>query len=207
MNPAVKIVLGTASLAGVTGGGILVKKYITPSDGIRTTLISEQLKTDGYVLLDENGDWNATYNKYKETSFNYPRFSLNSQELKDIKSECAKVLNSPNNNSDYKKARKWCVKPMSVKELIASKKLNLLDVKDTGSENQAEYQSLINEYKKSGKGEKAINGLTLNEDSNNWSLLRAQCKTLSEKDFWNADYDSAIYKVELWCVREAINKS
>ncbi|CBY92464.1 hypothetical protein HF1_04560 [Mycoplasma haemofelis str. Langford 1] len=156
--------------------------------------------------LDESGDWTATHNKYKETSFNYPRFSLKSQELKELKDECRKILNSQSNDEDYKKARKWCVKPMSVKELIASKKLTLLDIKDAGSDNQSEYQSLVDEYKKTGKGDKAISELTLSDENNNWSLLRAQCKALSEKDFWNTDYDSSVYKVGVWCVREALSR-
>ncbi|AEW45194.1 hypothetical protein MHC_01640 [Mycoplasma haemocanis str. Illinois] len=211
MSLPIKASLGVVALTGTIGGGILVNNYFTKNSGEpKKTLISKRLESEGYVLLDVNKDaeWTNTVNKHKETNFTYPRFSLKaSQELIDLKKECQRVLNVTNNEEDYKKAKKWCVKPMSVKDLISSKKLTLLKVQTNDNSNKQEFQSLVERYEKEGNGNNAIKGLSLeisgNKD-NNWSKLRDKCRELSEKEFWSMDYDDEVLKVEMWCINEAV---
>ncbi|AEG72702.1 hypothetical protein MHF_0426 [Mycoplasma haemofelis Ohio2] len=211
MSLPAKAALGAASLTGVVGGGILVKNYAFDKDS-KENLISNRLKSEGYVLLDANKDedWTNTVNKHKGTDFTYPRFTLKaSQELSDLKKECKRVLDTVGNAEDYKKAKKWCVKPVSIKDLISSKNLTLLKVQSNDNTDQQTFQSLVERYEKEGTGNKAISGLALetagNKDSN-WSKLRDKCKDLSEKEFWSVDYDDEVLKVEMWCVNEAIKK-
>ncbi|AEG72772.1 hypothetical protein MHF_0500 [Mycoplasma haemofelis Ohio2] len=198
--------LGTIGAA--TGGGILIKNKL--SSGEKEISVSRRLTKEGYTLLNASVDaeWNTTLEKHKSDQIKHPKFQPTSSDLRALQEACKSILRKTEvSEDDYKKAKKWCVKPVSVRELIKAKNKNLLDVDKSGDENKGEWQKLSERYEKEGKGSKAIEGLTIPPSSgkteDDWKQLRTKCKELADKDFWSDKYDEELDKVIMWCTSES----
>ncbi|AEG72705.1 hypothetical protein MHF_0429 [Mycoplasma haemofelis Ohio2] len=195
--------LGVAGAAA--GGGILIKNQLTPNE--EKPSVSKRLENEGYTILKESmdSDWSTTLTKHKDTQVKHPKFLLTSQELPSLKAACKDVLVRTDVSEDnYKKAKKWCVKPVSIGDLIKAKRLNLLDTTKTDETGKEQWKPLADEYVNTGKGVNQITGLTLPLTSGNreddWKQLRTKCKELIAKDFWSEQYGDELSKSIMWCV-------
>ncbi|AEW45234.1 hypothetical protein MHC_01840 [Mycoplasma haemocanis str. Illinois] len=204
MTNLTKGLISLSTIGAATGGGILIKNKL--SSEVKRISISQRLTQEGYTFLNAANDaeWGTTLEKHKSDQIKHPKFQLSSSNLRELQEVCkSELMKTEYSEDDYKKAKKWCVKPISVRELIKAKNKNLLDVDKSGEENKEEWKKLSDQYEATGKGDKAIEGLTIPPSSgkteNDWKQLRTKCKELADKDFWSDKYDEELDKAIMWC--------
>ncbi|AEW45241.1 hypothetical protein MHC_01875 [Mycoplasma haemocanis str. Illinois] len=203
MSIAPKIALGALSVGGIAGGGVLI------SQNLSKETISDKLKGEGYTILtdDSHEEWNTVLTKFKEGSINLPKFSLTNQELKTLQSKCKEVLSKSNfDEDDYKKSKKWCVKPTSIKEVLGKRGIQSLNFETNSERDKDSWIKMATKYVIHGTGNKKIGNFTISPTPKDtgWSQLKAQCKTLIEKDsWWNSDFEDELTKAKLWCTKSS----
>ncbi|AEW45197.2 hypothetical protein MHC_01655 [Mycoplasma haemocanis str. Illinois] len=205
MTNLTKGLMSLGFVGAVSGGGILIKNKWTSRE--EKLSVSKRLENEGYTILNYSvdSDWSTTLTKHKDAQIKHPKFLLNSQELSALKETCRAILSKTDISvDDYKKAKKWCVKPVTIGDLIKSKKLKLLDTTKDDETDKAQWKPLADEYVHKGKGTNQITGLTLPLTSGNrdddWKQLRTKCKELIAKDFWSDQYEDETSRAIMWCV-------
>ncbi|CBY93014.1 hypothetical protein HF1_10060 [Mycoplasma haemofelis str. Langford 1] len=194
LSPA-KLVLGLGATSATVGGGVWVVKSM---EGSPKVTIKDRLKRDGYSPLDvgKSDGWSEVLNAYNQKKdspdlrFDHGNEQISEQRLKDT---CAEVFKEDEKDSKYEKAKKWCVIPNSVSQVLVSKSLKVLDTSKTGEEDKTKWEPLKTQYK-----DNDIPNFSLT--SQDWKVLRTKCKDLVGKKPWDDDYKTSITHAERWCI-------
>ncbi|CBY92976.1 hypothetical protein HF1_09680 [Mycoplasma haemofelis str. Langford 1] len=196
---AVKAASGLGVAAATVGGGIFVAKGMEGSPSTPKSTVQDKLKQNGYSPLDlEKSDgWSevlGAYNQHKNNlsiRFDHGDREISEQELKDA---CSSAFNS---DDKYENAKRWCVVPYSVSQVLTSKSFKVLDV----DSDEDEWDNLKGQYK-----ENEIPGLVL-RSTEDWQSLRTKCKELVEKKPWSDGYEDSISHATRWCTHAFVNNS
>ncbi|AEW45684.1 hypothetical protein MHC_04140 [Mycoplasma haemocanis str. Illinois] len=199
-----KAVLVTLGAGVASLGAYGIYRYRDLSDS-KTENIGTRLVREKFELLKDlhTEQWKNSLSKYNsKTSAN-----VDENRLKGICKDL--IAKNTSSESDYKTARLYCVVPRNVQERL--KDLGFHSLKTTGDNedgDKSKWTKLAESYVTHGKGDNQIESLTLpasGGDSNNWSSLRQNCKTILEKEHWDDKFETYFLKSKMWYTEEAFS--
>ncbi|AEW45216.1 hypothetical protein MHC_01750 [Mycoplasma haemocanis str. Illinois] len=217
MSVLSKLAMGLGG-AGVVGTGcyFVVSNFSSP-EKIKEKL-SSRLAREGFDLLNFDSETSVSQNwkdilvEYKKqgeaTSEKFP-FSLaasgTDEEKKNVdflKEACRILVDSEDESNDaYIKARRWCVVPKTVKEILGKLNKRNLKYENNESEDNDVWKSKIGKYDHS---KLPLSGITWpgSGDDQKVSELKKGCKTLLEKTTktYSKDFTTEYETAVSWCL-------
>ncbi|AEW45526.1 hypothetical protein MHC_03330 [Mycoplasma haemocanis str. Illinois] len=193
-----------ASLAGIgsVGGGLgayklyssFSKEKVIPNQTIFDKLKGEKFSPLGTGADDEQ-HWTKIKGEYEKAKNDLSKvFSSNVDELKD---KCKEALAKPESDSDYQKAKRWCVTPVTIKDYLTQFNVKALDI--TGNTNESEWTSKVGEYEKSENESARISDLKTLTESKKWEQLRNKCGTIVGKHSYEESFSELLDQSKPWC--------
>ncbi|CBY92998.1 hypothetical protein HF1_09900 [Mycoplasma haemofelis str. Langford 1] len=202
MDP-LKLALATAG-AGLGAYGMYSYGAFSGSkaENVGTRLVDEKFE----LLTNSHTEhWKTSSDKYNSKKASGTE-AIDETKLKTL---CRDLLSKDKtSDSDYKKAKLYCVVPRNVQQRLLDIGIHALktDGQDEAGD-KSKWEKLATSYVIHGKGEDQIESLTLttpDSSSNNWSSLREKCKIVLEKDHWDDSFDSYLKKAKKWCTEESL---
>ncbi|AEW45600.1 hypothetical protein MHC_03700 [Mycoplasma haemocanis str. Illinois] len=198
---------GLASLAGAgsIGGGFgIYKLYTENRKSNLTRTIADKLRSEKFSLLGRSTEdakhWQDIKGEYEKKKNSSEAFSSSAQ-LEDI---CLEVLTKPETDSDYQKAKRWCVTPVTISEHLNKFNLKALNTSDTTD--QAAWTNKVTEYEKQENANKRISDLATLNESSKWEQIRNKCKTITSKKSYEDSFSELLDKSKLWCFTPLSNQ-
>ncbi|AEG73212.1 hypothetical protein MHF_0955 [Mycoplasma haemofelis Ohio2] len=195
-----------ASLAGLGGiGGGLGAYKLYSSSGVEKSIssgtIEDRLKAEEFSILgtepSDEANWTKIKEAYEKVKTDPTKaFSEKSGDLKDL---CKAALSKQETDSDYPKAKRWCVVPISL-----SSHLNKLGFKSLSSQDDAsnpdktKWENMVTEHKKDENKSKRISDLG-SLDNEGWKVIMKKCKEIGDKQNYDDEFTSKFENYKDWC--------
>ncbi|OAL10594.1 hypothetical protein A6V39_00820 [Candidatus Mycoplasma haematobovis] len=218
-----KIMAG-ATCAGITGcAGIGTYLHLNNSKEVTGTStiepvtaenISQKLGKIGYQVLktegaDDDAQWDAiliAYNKIQQKGEIFSISTVGKIETRDnLKSECKKAIDSDSSeNTNYSLAKRWCVKPESINEMLKRNRHTKLDNNNAGI-NKKKWKEKISLIKDKAEEMQSMGLVFQDNDDNNVALLEATCEKLkidSTKTHDDKEFEKHYTQAKNWCSLE-----
>ncbi|AEG72773.1 hypothetical protein MHF_0501 [Mycoplasma haemofelis Ohio2] len=206
--------LGTVGVVG-TGSYFAISGSSKQDNVPIKTKLSEQLIKDGFALLNfessstHSQEWTTVLGKYKTS--NKDKFSgvtllengqdHESKNIGALKEACKSLIEKTEFSESYDKARRWCVVPKGVKDILLGLKKQVL--KHGANEDVDLWKRKVAVY---DHKDLPLAGITwpVSGEPEKISKLKEGCKALMEKDVKTYDEDfSADFKIaKRWCIGE-----
>ncbi|AEG73163.1 hypothetical protein HF1_08260 [Mycoplasma haemofelis str. Langford 1] len=191
-----------ASLAGVgsVGGGFGAYKLYDALSTEKPTpqrTIADKLIEEKFSILSEGDEqhWTKIKEEYEKVKSNSSKvFSSNKDELKN---KCKEALAKPESDSDYQKAKRWCVTPVTIKDYLT--KSGLKAIETTGNTNESDWTKKVGEYEKQENESKRVSDLKTLTEPKKWEQLRDKCGTIVVKQNYEESFLELLDKSKLWC--------
>ncbi|OAL10604.1 hypothetical protein A6V39_00870 [Candidatus Mycoplasma haematobovis] len=213
MKTGVAISVIGAGLGTLGGGGLLVNHFF-----LRSSVI-DVLTGKGHTFLsfEKDGDlatWKTIAKAYHSSTKNRlgdlkvtlaeGDQSTTDQSAKDLRKACKEVIDSKGyTDATLLSAEQWCVKPITIKELIGKhRKVLSLDINT--DENQPEWNKKVEDYLRDGaKNKIPSTTLTARTENNNTKenrkKLKTDCNTLTGKKTHDANFHENYSQFNEWC--------
>ncbi|AEG73123.1 hypothetical protein MHF_0859 [Mycoplasma haemofelis Ohio2] len=199
--------LAAGTIAAAGGGILLAGNKLFKGDETPKATIRDRLQRSGYSLVLDDAKWSTVLNKYNELkNKDSIKFSTSNLDLNSLKEKCESYLSEDENNSKYEIVKRWCVEPRKISAFLTSLNLNLLkiDGDDASNTDKSKWQKLETEYLGNTKGKIKGFSFTGEKGDETWKQLKEKCKSLSNLEPWDDDYEESMQSTKLWCVTEAV---
>ncbi|OAL09982.1 hypothetical protein A6V39_03655 [Candidatus Mycoplasma haematobovis] len=214
---AIKGTIGLISVGGASG--LVAHQLLSKQENKQKNSIGDKLEREKYILLSQDSQtWSTILDKYKEvtaskTNFKFDDFDGNKPSGSDkeavdiLKDHCQKTLSKKETDADsnavFEKARKWCVVPISVTEILDKQGFKALDTGAT----KTGWEAKIKGYKTAAAGVQKIANLTLSTDANttiekDYTDIKEKCRTISTVKNHDATFEETLKGFELWCANK-----
>lgn len=199
--------------AGVVGTGGALAGHL-----LKNTKVSDVLSEKGHTFLSfDNESDLATWKTIAKAYSNSKKNKLKNLEIKAIGDEdatesakslrqtCQKAINSSDytNNDLLLSAGKWCVKPISIKDL-AGKQRTVLDLDESQDNEKDKWDEKVDDYAKDGATNKItdVDLKTKLNDAEDRKKIKLGCKGLVDKQNYEEDFEEKYSQFQEWCTIE-----
>ncbi|WP_187150346.1 hypothetical protein [Candidatus Mycoplasma haematobovis] len=175
---------------------------------IKVVSIAQKLEEVGYLVLKTEGteddeQWDIllkAYNKNKEQDQKFTNSTSKKETRNRLKNHCKKaIISNSEKNNNYSIAKRWCVKPESINDMLTRNNYTKLIPKNTEKSKWRKRFDLI----KDNAEEKKKMGLEFNDNkNNNIALLQEACKKLKisfSKTYASKDFEEHYTQAKNWC--------
>ncbi|OAL10518.1 hypothetical protein A6V39_00440 [Candidatus Mycoplasma haematobovis] len=204
MHTAIKGVVGS-----IGGGGYAVN-YLLASNELADKLIQK-----GYTILPSDSEhWKTILTSYKTvvTADNKLRFGTfagtGNKAEEELSKYCQNLLKPHTSENikdpdNYKKAEKWCVTPVTVKDILKHEKYVPINI-DTSNNQIAKNSAWEAKVKLHKKSNTKINNLGLSTDENTVTeedirKIKEKCTEIGGKKNHEAEYETNLEHFKNWC--------
>ncbi|CBY92336.1 hypothetical protein HF1_03280 [Mycoplasma haemofelis str. Langford 1] len=215
MSTLSKIACGTGATGAVgTGCYFVATNLETP----KKKTISDRLSKEKFTLLSfKSGnveEWKAVLKEYEKdgntdkfdgVSLDTTSSDKDNKNIASLKSTCKDLVVKEDLSEDlYRRARRWCVVPQSIKVRMESLGVKVLDYTNEKSSNSSwrEWEEKIKTY----------TGTSILSTGSTWSssgsdndakvgVIKTDCKTFLEGDSrsYDSDFEDKYKKAVTWC--------
>lgn len=216
MTPLAKATIALSTMGAIGGLGAyhgwLFESPKKEPKIVKVT-ISARLEKEGFTVLnpDATEGWADVWKAYQSDS---KKDFLDSTKTKeeDLKNKCKEVLDLKDDDSNYSKAKRWCVKKQNIEAILTKAGYKKLNSKDPAkSEEQEAWNKKIEELKvpnvKSFEG--LVEKVKAEEDSaNKVKALRDECEKINVKaiETTSEEFETKFGLVKEWCSIQKITK-
>ncbi|AEW45803.2 hypothetical protein MHC_04735 [Mycoplasma haemocanis str. Illinois] len=191
------VVLGVSTMAS---GVYLTRDSWMPPEKFKTHVkksVSRSLIEKKYKPLDTTKEvgWQEILNKYNEVH------SSATKDILNLQRECKDLLEKEEFlDSDYQKARRWCVEVQNV-ESRAKLFGKIALSKDADIDNE-KWKSNIAKHKEDHPNK--LNHNFGSDENQNLTDIKSKCKDLSGKNSTDEGFESDFSKYLEWCIKEGV---
>ncbi|AEW45574.1 hypothetical protein MHC_03570 [Mycoplasma haemocanis str. Illinois] len=201
------IVASLVGIGGIGGGLGAYKLYSSSKEKtISTSTIADRLRAEKFSPLGTNStdeaNWTKIKEAYEKVKSDQTKVFSESGELKDL---CRTALAKLETDSDYLKAKKWCVVPISLSSHLDKLGFKSLSSQDNDQNpDKTKWENIVTEHKKSENQDKRISDLgDLNTDG--WKTIMKKCKEIGEKQNYDDEFTNNFEKYKKWCSEKKAN--
>ncbi|OAL10000.1 hypothetical protein A6V39_03745 [Candidatus Mycoplasma haematobovis] len=182
--------------------------------------VAKRLEAEKYVLLTKetknDNHWAKILDSYKNISQDLKFEGFDGNDSSDgtikgvdkLKDKCAETLISEDENL-LKKAKKWCVTPISASELLNSKGFKILKTNNSNKdEEKSDWEQRINAFKEAKTANSELSKLITIEEGtdkldSNIVAIKTKCKEFGAKLNYEDKFEENLENVEKWCAIKA----
>lgn len=204
-----KKVAGVGAVGGIATGGYFVNDYFSIKN------IEGQLRANNYEILDSNGeDWDSIILSYQEIVANNKDLMFEGFDGKQnipqgkkavdiLKEKCQGIVKDEKKaNKDYRKAEKWCIKPLTVSDKLRRLNLTPLDTNPQGKDDNNKWKERFNKHQSATKNQiekLKVEGLEGKDIEEKIRVIKAACADLTTKKTYDRDFDNSLTVAKEWC--------
>ncbi|CBY92429.1 hypothetical protein HF1_04210 [Mycoplasma haemofelis str. Langford 1] len=200
----------STTTAGGVAGTVALTHYLSSEGEVRN--IADKFRKEHFTLITKQQDWEARltkYNSQEEKRSQGTRFTdrdITWQELKSICEQAAQEDISESKSPDWK-FRRWCVVSKTILNHLASHNLTSLNLDDSNEGDKSSWKKLQKSYLDQGVNSILdLKDKLKQEGDDTWKELQKECKTMSEMDSTDTDFDFTFKTFKLWCTKQEADK-
>ncbi|OAL10602.1 hypothetical protein A6V39_00860 [Candidatus Mycoplasma haematobovis] len=207
-----KLIYGAIGTGVLGGAGLGTYYHLSSSEesSEKTVIINnveKKLQEIGYLVLSSNSEdrlWDTVleeYNKIQTQEEIFADSTLTKETKNGLKEKCRLALEiDPSNETNYKLAKRWCVKIENIQEMLTRNKYTKLG-ESSEITNKPKWEEKVSKIKAIEQTQRNID-VQFKNNNEDVGLLEAKCKSLnvdSIKTHSSENFEQHYIQVRDWC--------